>query len=203
MDPADDGDPRDRALTWQVVAREPQHDYVIFQTTRHRARHPVTGEERRFTVLAVPDWVNVIALTRDRRVVLIRQYRHGAEGVCLEIPGGMVDPGEDHATAAARELQEETGYVAASWQQIGVVNPNPAIQPNRLSTWLALDAHRPGGDHGPRDLDSSEVIDVELASLAEVTAMLRDGRIDHALVVAAFTHLLLREGAALVAPATP
>ncbi len=192
-----DADDRDRGLRWTVIAREPVNDYVIFRTRAHRALHPQTTAERRFTVLEMPDWVNVIALTATQQVVLIRQWRHGSERVTLEIPGGMVDAGEAHAQAAARELREETGYVADRWVRLGEVGPNPAIQANRLSTWLAVDARR----DAELDLDAGEVIDVELASLDEVGAMLRDGRIDHALVVTAFAHLMLHAGAVLASPA--
>jgi len=177
-------------LHWRVVSRTPGRDYRIFRSVAVRAAHPQTGDERDFTVLDVPDWVNVIALTRDDRVVLIRQYRHGAERVHVEIPGGMVDPGEEHGAAARRELVEETGYTATSWRLVGTVEPNPAIHGNRLHTWLALDAE-------PTDAcepDPGEVISVFTAPLGDVTAMLRDGRIDHALVVAAFAHLMLAEG---------
>src|SRR5688572_15281470 len=124
-------------LRWRVVSRTPVRDYRIFRSMALRAAHPQTGAERDFTVLDVPDWVNVIALTRDDRVVLIRQYRHGVDDMRVEIPGGMVDPGEEHAAAARRELAEETGYTAASWRHVGSVEPNPAIQGNRLHTWLA------------------------------------------------------------------
>src|SRR5262245_45746086 len=150
-------------LVWHVISHETGHDYGIFKTRWIAAAHPATGEARRFVALDSTDWVNVIALTRDDRVVLIRQFRHGAGEVFVEIPGGMVDPGEDARTAAGRELREETGYVAPTWRQLGVVRPNPAIQGNRLTTFLALDA-APLVAATP---DGGEVLALETRSLDE------------------------------------
>ncbi len=186
---ADDRDDDDE-LRWRVLGRTTVHDYRIFRSTAVRAAHPRTGAERDFTVLDTPDWVNVVALTPADEVVLIRQYRHGADRVHVEIPGGMVDPGEEHGAAARRELAEETGYTAPVWRHVGTVEPNPAIHGNRLFTWLALDAT-------PTEacsMDPGEVITTFTVPLDEATRMLRDGRIDHALVVAAFAHLALAAG---------
>jgi len=181
-------DRNDDDLRWKVLDRTPVHDYRIFRSLAMRATHPTTGAERTFTVLDTPDWINIIAITPDDRIVLLRQYRHGADRIHVEIPGGMVDPGEDHETAARRELLEETGYTAPRWRHLGSVEPNPAIQNNRLHTWLAEDAVATA----PPTPEPGEVLDVFTAARGEVTAMLRDGRIDHALVVVAFAHLALR-----------
>jgi 8-oxo-dGTP pyrophosphatase MutT (NUDIX family) len=175
-------------LAWKLGARLPGHDYRIFTTAFVEATNPRTGAHKRFSLIHSVDWVNVIALTADQRVVLIRQFRPGVERVCLEIPGGMIEPGEDPCTAAARELAEETGYTGGTLELLGKVAPNPAIQSNALYTVLA----RGVALTGPASPDDGEVLSVETASLAECQRRLVDGEIDHALVVVAFAHLALR-----------
>lgn len=175
-------------LAWKLGARLPGHDYRIFTTAFVEATHPRTGAHRRFSLIHSVDWVNVIALTADQRVVLIRQFRPGVERVCLEIPGGMIEPGEAPCTAAARELAEETGYTGGTLELLGKVAPNPAIQSNALYTVLA----RGVALTGPASPDDGEVLSVETASLAECQRRIVGGEIDHALVVVAFAHLALR-----------
>jgi ADP-ribose pyrophosphatase len=176
------------ALAWRLGARVPAHDYRVFSTAFVDGEHPRGGAPKRFSLIEAVDWVNVIALTSEKRVVLIRQFRVGANEVCLEIPGGMVDPGETPAEAAARELVEETGYTAARWEPLGKVSPNPAIMTNWLYSFLAHDAVPTQSQR----TEGSEVIEVELASLEACHAAIRDGRIDHALVIVAFAHLAMR-----------
>jgi ADP-ribose pyrophosphatase len=146
---------------------------------------------REYTVLQFPGWVNIIPVTAEGEVVLIRQFRHGVRRSTLEIPGGLmsgedVDPRE----AAIREMEEETGYLSDDVIHIGTVEPNPAIQNNLCHTFLARNA-RPAS---AQNLDPTEAISVELAKQDEVYRMLRDGRITHGLVVAAFAFLMLHEG---------
>ena len=175
-------------LVWKLGARVPGHDYRIFTTAFVDGTNPQTGATKRFSLIDSVDWVNVIALTADDRVVLLRQFRAGAAQVCLEIPGGMIEPGEDPIPAGARELAEETGYTGGNWELIGRVRPNPAIQNNTLFTVLARGVARTQ----PATPDAGEVLAVETATLAECQQRLLSGEIDHALVVVAFAHLALQ-----------
>jgi ADP-ribose pyrophosphatase len=179
----------DDDLVWRLGARVPASDYRVFKTCFVDGVHP-SGLTKRFSVIEAVDWVNVIALTAANEVVLLRQYRVGIAKVCLEIPGGMCDPGEDARTAAARELAEETGYTSKVWRKLGVVSPNPAIQNNYLHSFLALHAEKTQ----EQKLDGSEIVEVELMPLDKVSEALRTGQIEHALVVAAFAHLALSMG---------
>jgi 8-oxo-dGTP pyrophosphatase MutT (NUDIX family) len=170
---------------WKTLASQRVADYRIFQVRSDRLESPRTGAAHDFVVLESADWVNVVAITPAKDVVLIEQYRFGSAQVTLEIPGGVIDPGEDPVTAGRRELAEETGYTARRFTLLGHVEPNPAIQTNRCYTVLAEDAEPAGSQH----LDDREDIGVLLRPLAAVPDLLRGGAIRHALVWAAFLHL--------------
>jgi 8-oxo-dGTP pyrophosphatase MutT (NUDIX family) len=170
---------------WKNISSEELADYHIFKLRRETRRSPRTGAEYSFFVLHTPDWVNVIPLTPEGKVVMIHQFRQGTAVKTLEIPGGMVDDGEsDPSEAARRELLEETGYVAAELIHIGTVDPNPAFLDNQCHTYLALNAR---WQQSPQ-FDGSEDIAVEEVPLAEIAGLIGNGRITHALVVAAFYH---------------
>jgi 8-oxo-dGTP pyrophosphatase MutT (NUDIX family) len=113
---------------------------------------------------------------------MVRQYRHGSREVTLEIPGGLVDPGDTPEEAATRELLEETGYRAEEMIKIGVSNPNPAIFNNRCYTFLAQDITKVS-DPKP---DQTEDIEVVLIPLVDIPELIRKGEIDHAIVISAF-----------------
>ena len=125
-------------------------------------------------VLEYGDWATILALTRQQEVVLVRQYRHGAQKVILELPGGAMEPeDESPMQAARRELLEETGYTSDSFIQIGCVSPNPANQTNLIYSFLALDAEKAGSQH----LDDTEDIEVVLKPLEEVIRMAKSGEL--------------------------
>jgi ADP-ribose pyrophosphatase len=168
---------------WDTIQTDRVYHTPIFDLHRRRAVHPRRGE-RDFFVLEAPSWVNIIPLTPQREVVMVRQFRHGIAGFTLEIPGGMVDPEDaDPMTAARREMQEETGYDSVAIVELGRVHPNPAIQPNYCYSFLARDVYRieePAGDE-------SEETEVVTVPINQIKDLIVSGKITHALVIAAFS----------------
>jgi len=135
-----------------------------------------------------PDWCNVIAITNDDRVVFVRQLRFGTREMSLELPGGMIDPGEDPAAASLRELREETGWEAPRAELLVVTHPNPAFQKNKLCSFVARGARLAG----PPKFDEHEECETVLAPLADVPRMLDEGDIVHALDHMALSTFLRR-----------
>jgi 8-oxo-dGTP pyrophosphatase MutT (NUDIX family) len=165
---------------WTTLETEPIQEFRVFSVRRIRARSPRTGDAHDFFAIDSSDWVNVVPITPDGHVVMVRQYRHGAGQLTLETPGGLIDPGETPAEAAARELLEETGYAADEIVSLGAMNPNPALFSNRLHGFLARGAQR------VREVrnESTEETHVELVPLAALREEVRAGRVNHALVIA-------------------
>jgi 8-oxo-dGTP pyrophosphatase MutT (NUDIX family) len=176
---------------WSRLSSELEQRYRIFDLRREKHLSPRTGEPFATVVLESDDWVNVVALTSTQHVILVRQFRFGSGHVTLEIPGGIVDPGEAPLEAAQRELREETGYAAQRWASLGSIAPNPAIHRNRLHTFLAEGCELVAS----QEQDPGEDIAVELRALADIDRMLAANELDHALVAVAFHKLaLLRAG---------
>jgi len=172
---------------WRTLRRGDERDLTILRIREDVLADP-HGQAHPRVVISAPDWVHVIALTPDGQAVLVRQFRAGVHADTLEFPGGMVDPGETPEHAAARELGEETGFVAAHWTALGACHPNPALQTNRLHSFLALDCLR---TTDPRP-DSGEDVRVELVPAVSLRARLATGEITHALVLASMCQAMVR-----------
>jgi ADP-ribose pyrophosphatase len=147
------------------------------------------GKSLEPVVLEFRSWANILAVTKNREAVFIKQYRHGVQDILWEIPGGVVEDNEDPAEGVKRELLEETGYAASNVVQVGKFYPNPALQTNTMYCFLALDVEKAGEQH----LDNGEQIEVHLVQLEEVLTMPKRGEFPHALQVAvlfyAFTYM--------------
>ncbi len=152
----------------------------IFDVRALRRASPRDGTHHDFFVLDAPDWVNVVAVTEANEIVLIEQFRHGTAEVTLEIPGGMIDDGEDATAAAVRELLEETGYAPERIEPIGTVEPNPAIQANRCTTFFAWNCKKVAETR----FDTTEECALRLEPATRAEELVRNGEIRHALVVA-------------------
>lgn len=164
---------------WRKVRSEPLAHTRIFEVTREFYRHPGRDRDQDFFVINAADWVNVIALTPDRHLVLVRQFRYGINDFSLEIPGGIIDPGEDGVAAGVRELREESGYVGTRARLLGSVHPNPAMQNNRCHLVLVEDARRVAG----LDWDPDEEFEITTRPVDEVYALAYRGGITHAMVL--------------------
>lgn len=143
-----------------------------------------------YYVLEYPNWANVVALTSDNQFILIRQYRHGAGDVFLEIPGGVIDEGETALQAARREMLEETGYEFESFEEICNLYPNPATSNNITTTYLALGGIR----KQEQALDMQEEIEVLLVSPDEVKELLFANQFGQSLHASALFYALKHLG---------
>lgn len=179
----------DDNLHWSVLESEHVADCRVFTVKKNHSRNEgrQKGKTFSFYVIKPNNWLNVIPVTPEGEVILIRQFRHGIGSVTLEVPGGMIDEGEDPALAAARELLEETGYTSDPIVPLGVNHPNPALQDNICHSFFAPNARK----IQEPVLDFTEDIDIVLVPLKDIPSMIKKGAITHALVITAFHMLAL------------
>jgi ADP-ribose pyrophosphatase len=173
-------------MRWDVIRSEIIYHCRIFSVRRDQSRSQGTGQTHDFHVLEINDFVNIVPLTGDGHVVMVRQFRHGIRGLTLEVPAGLIDDTDAAPlNAALRELREETGYTTTRVAPLGVVHPNPAIMNNRCHMFVAYDVEQAGAPQW----DATEELAVEIVPLDQVPQLIRDGTVSNALTVVAF-HLL-------------
>jgi ADP-ribose pyrophosphatase len=177
---------------WKKVSSKTLGDFRIFKLRSDTYISPRTQKEHDFFILESVDWVNVIALTPDRQLVMVEQYRFGSNTVELEIPGGMMDAAEtDPVATAVRELREETGYEGERARLLGRIHANPAILNNTCYTVLIENCRL----KHPVSFDQGEDLVTRLLPASEIPKWVADEKIGHSLVIVALYHFdLWRRG---------
>ncbi len=181
---------------WPIQSTREGPDLRLFRVRFDALQHPQDHRDFEATVLETPDWANIVAVTSSRQIVLVRQFRFGSREVSLEIPGGLVDPGENPLEAAQRELREETGYTGDRWTSLGCVQPNPAFHTNRCHHFLAQDVEPTDG----QSLDPFEDVEVVTSPVEEVLRKVHRGEIQNSLVVTALSRVFDLRDPRVVAP---
>lgn len=173
---------------WITKTSESLGNFLIFRLFKETVISPKDAKEHKVMVLETYNWVNIIPLTENNEVIMVRQFRHGTKEVTLEIPGGACDlTDESPMFSATRELEEETGFVSNEVSELGWVHPNPAFQTNKCFSYLAKNCKL----EKPQNLDTGEDIEVVKISLSEIPELIRNKTITHSLVIAAFHFLNL------------
>jgi ADP-ribose pyrophosphatase YjhB (NUDIX family) len=168
---------------WRVLSSEPVIADRWIDLRADRCVTPAGIEIAPYYVLTYPDWVHIVAITPADELVLVEQYRHGAGATCLEIPGGAIDAADtDPIAAGRRELLEETGFAAESWQRVSALYANPANQTNRVHTVLASGARRVAA---PRLEDGEVGMTVQCRPITEILAGIGSGLLSQSMQVSA------------------
>jgi 8-oxo-dGTP pyrophosphatase MutT (NUDIX family) len=172
---------------WKEIDSELVHKGIGFDLCTRTLENPNNGYVDKYYFISCQDWVNIIPLTAEGEVILIKQWRHGIDAESLEIPGGMMDDDDTSPQAAAlRELEEETGYSSSEVVSLGNIRPNPAIQRNYCHFFFALDCK----PKGKQNLDQGEDIEVLTHPLADIPNLIDRGMICHSLPVCALYRFL-------------
>jgi len=178
----------DEPQAWEVLGSAYLSRKPWLTLRQDRVRLPGGAVIEEYFVLEYPAWVNVVAVTSEGRVVLVRQYRHGLGGVGIELPAGVVDPGDPSPESAARrELLEETGYGGGAWGPLCVASANPGTHSNLTYSFLAVGVEQVA----PPAPEATEDIQVFTASVDEVARLVEAGQVVQALHLAPLLKYLL------------
>jgi len=160
---------------WKIINTEKSIDLKLFKAHFTHFQNPRNQKIERMIILEGGHSANVVAVTPDKDLVFVRQFRVGIREETLELPGGIIDPGESADTAVRRELEEETGYRAGEWVSLGKVASNPVFMDSYIHHFAALDV----APTGTVRLDDGEAIVPELISLKQTKKMLKEGLFQH------------------------
>lgn len=177
-------------MEWKVIKSEKLFSEQWLSVRKDICELPNGKKHSSYYILEYPDWATAFAVTEDNKVLLVKQYRHGLGVVSIELPGGVIDNGENPVTAVARELMEETGYEFESIEPIGKIAPNPATSNNYMHMFLA----KGGKKIKEQTLDETEDMEVLVTSMEEVKELVRENKIVQALHTTCIFYALERLG---------
>ena len=172
---------------WTIVQDEVYANCRIFEVHKRKMVRDSDQKEGDFYVIDSNDWVNVLALTSDQEIILVRQFRYGTQQYSLEPPGGVIEKGEDPIFAGKRELLEETGFSGTNPKLIGSVFPNSAIMSNRCHFVMLNDVEK----HSDVSFDPHEELETILVPISELDNLVKSGEISHSIALNAIYHLQL------------
>jgi 8-oxo-dGTP pyrophosphatase MutT (NUDIX family) len=170
-------------MSWKILSTHEIFKSKYFRLRADTCQLPDGRTMPRYYVFDFLDWVQIVPVTGDGQMILLNQYRHGAQKDFLEIPGGSTDLGETALVAAQRELAEETGFSSSEWIQLPPQYPNPALQKNQLQVFVALNCQKTQEQH----LDAFEDLSIEITPVRTVYEQLTSGRIQHSLMISSLT----------------
>jgi 8-oxo-dGTP pyrophosphatase MutT (NUDIX family) len=178
-------------MKWKMLSSEYLFRDTWFTVRKDRCQTPDGRIVDPYYVYEFPTWVTALALTRDNKIVMERQYRHAIDDDCLEIPGGCVDDTDKNLEEAiARELAEETGYTFSKFDYLGKISPNPSTNSNWMHMFLAT-----GGEKTKeQELDHNEEIEVRLYTIEELKNLLKQNKIVQAMHVTCIMYGLEKLG---------
>ena len=177
-------------MIWKVLDSEYLFNVPWLTIRKEKCELPNGRIMPAYYTLEYPTWVSAFALTKDNKVVIVKQYRHGLEVISTELPGGVVDKGESPEFAIKRELKEETGYTFESYEYLGKISANPATTNNYMQMYLA----RGGEKVSEQSLDETEDVEVLIYDIKEVKQLVRENKIVQALHVTCILYALERLG---------
>lgn len=165
---------------WEILSSEYLIKRPWLTARRDHVKLPTGAEIPEYYILEYPNWINVIAITKERQFVMVRQYRHGIGETRYELCAGVCEEDEEPIDSARRELYEETGYGGGNWQLWMTISANPSTMTNLTYCYLATDVERISTQH----LEETEDLTVHLLSETEVRALLESDGIRQALMAA-------------------
>ncbi len=177
-------------LSWKKLSSKTVYQDKWFHAMADSCQLPDGRIIEPYYRLGVPNWANVVVVTENQKIVLVKQYRYPVNSTTLELPGGTIDAGETPLAAAKREMQEETGYTSSSIEFLGSLSPNPALQSNTAYFYLATNAVQTAH----QKFDEFEEIEIVLVSKEEIIELLANNSIQHGVQIGAIYKALIQLG---------